>query len=216
MKRHTLFIDENLEQSLIWWLVSLEPYLLQDWVFHIQQTHGFVDSTTGKQEEIKYSKISPSNVSYYQAIIDEILKYDRSFHYMQFDRIKNLSYGDFVGKFTKTYDLWTIVLLDYISNQWWIVVEKDLYRNNHVQYALRLDSKSSIMLQISDLLLWLATRDYAKVQSSAKQKLIQYFRSRVWQHIEYLHNDRLTKNASYSITDGWFTSNNKYSVLKNN
>jgi hypothetical protein len=165
--KYSLYIDENLRDNIIWWLYITNPHYVLDKIIQLKNFYHYHD-------EIKYSTISQYNILFLKALIDYFVEIEYTYFCMSFWKIKNFSYIDFVNKISKD-RWWLYVFLDYITNYKWLYIEDELYKNKNIHYAIREDSKSNILIQVTDLLLACYTRDINKVESMAKKEVLSYF-----------------------------------------
>jgi hypothetical protein len=128
-------------------------------------------------DEIRYSKVSRFNIPFYKAIIDLLVSCDFSYYVLRADQALDLdSYKTLVDVCVSNHTKPCAVFLDYFSNHCrGVHIEELLYTNTLVHYASRQDSKSHILIQLTDLLLALYTRDQQIVQSQPKRELLAYF-----------------------------------------
>lgn len=171
-----IYIDENHEKNLIGGLVLHHPASLQELILDIQQKENHFD-------EIKFSKISTTKLSLYQKVLQKISRYQYEKYYCKqyVSKLTYLSYIDFVQSIVKSYHNidYFLVFVDYCCFPKWVLFEKLMIESSEsIIFCLREDSKSSKLLQITDLLLGCIGSYFGEnlIESPNKIKLLETFK----------------------------------------
>jgi len=172
----SIYIDENLEDLFIWWLVLNNPASLQQIIYNIQQKCNLYD-------EIKFRTISKNRFELYKNIFDVMKWYNGySFYYKKYEsKIKHSDYINFVNDVIKdNYCKWYFcnVFIDFFTTKKWEKFELDMTKTNkQIIFSLRENSKSNLLLQVTDLLLWWVVSSQKNIESELKNLIKKIFLS---------------------------------------
>ena len=172
----SVFVDENLEKQVIWWLTLVFPPSFLQLILNLQQSELFFD-------EIKFSKISSKRLSFYKKVIDLLDFYKGwRFYYFSVNKVTANSYLDFVNNLSSILDKYSqmAVFIDYLTFPKKANIERKIINQvKPVKLCLRENSKASLFLQVSDLLVGIVSNlENNKIISVKKKELIDYIKSK--------------------------------------